>query len=94
MDKQYFDVAIGLNKHNERRLLIAPTSAYLQTGQTVKTAKSVYRIMFEENYVPEDSKLMKSLQAALDMEPERITMRINEEQFEWDVHPIDKEEET
>ncbi len=95
MEKQYFNIAVGLDtSDHSRRLLVAPTEAYLQPGQVVKTVKGTYRILFESNYTQEDSELVTALRVALNMEPERITMRINEEQFEWDVHPIDKEEET
>ena len=90
MEKQYFNIAVGLDTSNHsRRLLVAPTKAYLQQGQIVKTLKGTYRILFESNYTPEDSELVTALRVALNMEPERITMRINEELFDWEVHPDD-----
>ena len=90
MEKQYFDLAIGIGTDAQRRLLIAPAGTSLNVNETVETLRDTFCLLFVDRFCAEDDHIIDALKIALNQqEPDRIVRRIRSESVDWEVHPDD-----
>lgn len=90
MDKQYFDLAIGIGTDTQRRLLIAPAGTYLKVNETVETLRDTFCLIFVDSFCADDDRIFEAIKIALNQkEPDRIVRRIKSESVDWEVHSDD-----
>ena len=81
-----YTIMIGEEKGTKvKAFLIAPDGSRIHIGDTVASDKLTYRVVYVENFEPEDTQTWTSLRIALGA-PTKITKVIREDVINWEVN--------